>query len=1594
MGNSINRDQVSQRATSLLNYLREYALTRTKIKYDLDSYEKVIWLSNIPKSDECYFALNDSDSDKNDTWISIKKVKITPVPELPKELESLVDKELLLDYSNPPELPLEIVQKGEGLEQIWDYYLERLWLPWAIERERLAPLHEFYAQLHEIYQQLKREGESFELIIGLGLLSWNTPSGHSVYRQIIEAQAAIELSETNGTLSIGASAQGARLNLENEMLDSDEKPNVELIRRLETELSQIGDDIWEEEPIKNILRNWINDISATSNYEHKMEKSPRSAVNPILTFSPALILRKRSERSLVKTYEEIIDQIDEGGKIPKGIRRLIEYTEDSKNDDSELDDPNPDDNEIIFPLSANEDQKKIVEYLNNKQGVLVQGPPGTGKSHTIANLVCHLLAKGKRILITSQTPRALKVLKDMIPEPVRPLCVSLLGNDIDSLKNLVYSVNGITERQQDFDERKYTEKLKRLRTKLAKLREKQSELQKNLIELKEFETYKHVIVKDLYEGTALKISQKLSEERNKYGWLKIDSARESRSPVSNQQALRLLELLWELSPEKINEAEMDWPFWGDMTPPEIFAELYKAEIQASELHESFSIKIDETHYHAMRERSDEELDSLKIAIEECFKSLSGIDIYGDNWIDTAIDNIIHDNSGYLEELSETTNDILLDLLKEAREADKFKLDIPGNRNLSIVLANATELLEHIQKGGRLGFLFMRPKAVRNAVYLIKETHVNGQKCNNIETLNKLIKCIQVDLTIDRVWNYWEEFTNRISGNRVRQVTQLTDLNEKLQLLLIFKTKLTTLRRTSNWLNGFLGVNIRDENLIKNYIDALEKINTERSLNAIRSDFSNLVEYNESYLFSANPHPITNVLQNAILERDVSAYSNIFLKLKELTLDRDYIEEKEGIQENIEEFIPDFCDLILNEPDYDLWQKRLSDIEGAWCWNVAKNWVENTYSRDESSIKYELHSLKSKIEKTTAELAALMAWKNCLESMTEVERENLKAWAYAVRRLGKEKGKYTAKYRQSARQNMEGCKSAIPAWIMPIYRIADNISPSDELYDVLIIDEASQSGPTALFLFYLAKKIIVVGDEEQISPDEIGISDSTIFHLEKQYLNDIPRSNIFGRGSSVYSIAHIIFGNHIRLREHFRCMPEIVQFSNDLCYSNKPLVPLRQYPPDRVDPVKAIHIGNGYRKGDSRRVSNPPEVDAIVKKIVECCRDPRYKNKSMGVISLLGNYQARVIERRILEYLSPEEIEDRKLICGNAYTFQGDERDIIFLSMVAAPDSTAMHALVRTSDKQRFNVAASRAKDQMWLFHTPTLNDFRNKECLRYRLLEYCHHHSIPPTDDDGINLETLRSEAYNKSNRQFEPPDPFDSWFEVDVYLKIRDRGYKVIPQFGMCGYYIDLMVEGKRSRLAVECDGDEYHSSPEQVERDLLRQRMLERAGLKFYRIRGGEYYYDPDQSLLPLWALLEKLQIYPVGRDEDPEIDFEDENNMDESNGLEIVEANNDQNSGQLSMDIISNSTQTRKSVTNIKKTEIKGGIISVLKKCPNLSCTKKSLTSRILKDLNLITRGKPRQLFEKRVFRILDELVDEGYVEEYKAKNERIRLFPLDE
>jgi len=544
-----------------------------------------------------------------------------------------------------------------------------------------------------------------------------------------------------------------------------------------------------------------------------------------------------------------------------------------------------------------------------------------------------------------------------------------------------------------------------------------------------------------------------------------------------------------------------------------------------------------------------------------------------------------------------------------------------------------------------------------------------------------------------------------------------------------------------------------------------------------------------------------------------------------------------------------------------------------------------------------------------------------------------------------------------------------------------------MFDVIIVDEASQCGVEALPLFYLGKRILIVGDDKQISPDAVGLPRDSVHRLMEEFLHDFHFKSSFDIESSLFDHGKLRYGtSRITLREHFRCMPEIIRFSNDLCYSDTPLIPLRQYGPNRLPPLEHVFVSGGYREGSNNRIVNRPEAEAIIERIAEMCGDSRYDDKTMGVVVLQGEAQAALIENQLLERLGAEEMERRRLVCGNPYNFQGDERDIMFLSLVAASNAR-IGPLTKAADERRFNVAASRARDMMILFHSVTSNDL-GASCLRKRLLDFFE--NTRPQQIAGIDREELERRAAQDNRGVVKPPQPFDSWFEVDVALELLRKDFAVLAQHEVAGKRIDLVVEGGQARLAVECDGDHWHG-PDRYEDDMQRQRQLERCGWEFFRVRESAFYANKESALAGLWQALEERDIFAGPRsgnalresdsEEDSSSEFDDDTTEDDDGAYD----DEDYSSADSETDF----SPSGRRAEEIAAVEIQDAILSALSKCPNQSCTLHSLTSRVLKEVGVLTRGNPRLEFERRVMRSVDSLEKRGQIEKYKAKNRRIRL-----
>ena len=1355
---STGSSRIESASLRLARYLKEFVGLRSTTVRDVDKYDSVLWFDEMPQTADCHSGAWTDDYDLAKPWLEVRKQKFENPPEPPDITVKWIDAEAL--YKATPSItPLRPsileedtdIDLGEGetpplverplvdYPEVVEVYraFRPKWEAWAAEHRRREAVQHLYAELFRLYSQLQKQSEIVEVVLGLGLMDWRATNGVRsirIRRHAVAGQVELTFDPGSGVIRVGAPGEGTNLRVEDDMLEAELRPDRSCYDAVEAQLDEVGDAIWDKSLIHAPLKTWAGALSPDTEWSEGLGAKQSTGNDPVVSFAPALILRKRLQTGMVRIYEKLIQNLeDESGEVPRGWGELTDDDwgngggKATGHDGRDVTPAGgtPSLSEIYFPLLANREQRRIVNAIDDNQGVLVQGPPGTGKSHTIANLMCHLLAMGKRVLITAETGRALQVLKRKLPNEIQPLCVSLLGHGGDSFAEVNTAVHGITNRQASYAPGAYDGRIAEIDRELDKARRRLAGIDSEIRSLREGETLSHSLLDGTYEGTASEIGSRIADERKMFGWFRLARNAKNHPTISNAEVARWLEIRRQYSDEEVAASELQIPSTATLTAPADFAGIVSKEATA-------------------RGRSSEQVDSLRQ--HPTFSPIRALPAHERNhladdlkniegqrrallgrqakWLLTALEQVVLGHDAKWRTLLNLSEERIEQIEPLVRSLGNRVVTRPEGLDPRTVRSDAEAVAKHLQAGGKWKLLgLVTPKVLKGRTYLNKDVLIDGQPADDVQKLRLVRDELDLEFALSDLVGLWKGVG--VTGISVDRRFCLADLQPHvlaLQGVLEYGDVCTQAAEsmsrksppvpTPNWIDGEA----------MRWVDLVVGAGLDEALDEAEAQVAVCGQPLTRLRGLHDVHPVVDALLEAIAARDVTAYSQCHERVVAIEQAREAQSERNRIEAAIRLAAPGLAEEIeasLNEP---VWDDRLSHWEEAWRWAWASGWIKKRSDFDfQQRLWRRRHEVEASKGRLVAEAASLRAWKHFFKRLSPRERNALKGWREAVRAMGKGKGKSAkiARLKREARNYMGECRKAIPIWIMPRYLVAEMIDPSPGLYDLVIVDEASQLGIESLFLFYISKKIIVVGDDQQISPAGVGISDANIAALQQHFLRDVPHKVALYPQSSVYANAKIRFNQNIVLREHFRCMPEIIQFSNDLCYASNgtPLDPLRAYPANRLQPLVRRHVHDGYRKGSAYYAQNPPEAEAIVEQICACIDDSRYAGKTMGVISLQGDTQAKLIENMLLQVLDPEVLVERRLICGDAYAFQGDERNVIFLSMVAAPGEHRIGVLANEAARQRFNVAVSRAQDQLWLFHTAEV-DLLSDRCMRHCLLSY------------------------------------------------------------------------------------------------------------------------------------------------------------------------------------------------------------------------------------------------------------------------------------
>ena len=1441
-----------------------------------------------------------------ETWL-----ELTNNPNKAPTLRSHVDAQTLLEIG-AISLPVDITDfdpnqlidftlfdHKKTVEDQLKAYLENIWKPWAEEEKRRRRTITLYAKLFTLRQQLEGAivDAQLELVWGAGIAVWNI-SGSQVSYPLVSR--LVELSLNEATMAMEIRPRDVEPKIELDVYAAANNPGIIGLEKAAKEFfsnTNLAFSPFDRSTFEPLLRSSVTHLGTIPDmpmgiyWPNQTAAEDRSLPKPEeelkVTDTWVIFARPRSANLFIQDLERFKLKLvgDEDFALPKAVTALV--TNPATTNDFITLPPfrgvsmvhgsggtngfggqAPQD--LFFPHPFNDEQVRIVQLLEVSDGVVVQGPPGTGKTHTIANVICHYLALGKRVLVTSMKDPALSVLREKLPPEIQPLAISLLTSEQAGMKQFEHAISKIAAEVQAIDRISLAREIVQIEGAIEACHAKLAKIDSQISEW----AVKNLSRVDL-DGEMIEPKDAANEvagSTQETGWLDdpITVGPEYRPRFADADIARLREARRELG--------RDIDYLG-CTLPLISAfpesrELLQVHRDLSR-HAELQVRVDSGEVPPLADSSKATFQAaqhLSAQISNLKLLRQTVQNSGASWTATMLARLRTKTADTAFELLDSLG-AELELAISARTRFQGAGAVEPRDGIDdqneVLVAAIRRCADGKHPFGLSGVVGKgAEKTCLKAIRVDSSVPIGQQDWLHI--LNFVLHRQTLRKLIGRWNSLAEEFQLPLFPAQPSQAITINEhfgLYQKLTAIVALENEISHAARLllTNWARGkFIchDDSVLDEaecimlhHLTQNRLAETWAVK-ERFQQVLAGSDGRITQEIREFLEGMLGHP-------AIPDVEIqSQWSALMEGLRHIQNIKPHLDTVDEVTRLISESgAPSWASRLRTEPVSSTTDSLLPDNwRKAWRVKRLSSYLESTDGRAELKRLFKLRSeTETDLARSYQEAVTKRTWLKLEERTNHSVKAALQAYLEAIRRIGRRgTGRRVPLYRQQAREATAVASPAIPCWIMPHYRVSESLPSEFGCFDLVVIDEASQSDLSALPAILRAKKALVVGDDKQVSPDGAFIDTQSIQSLVNRFLiNQFPLFRAqMTPDRSIYDLFKVVFANSaVMLKEHFRCVAPIIEYSKREVYKHE-LKPLRiPKASERLDPpLVDVIVEDGYRKGDV----NLGEARFIVEEIQSIVQDSCMAGRSIGVVSLLGDKQTLKIWEMLNDDeldengkplgLPPDIIDKHKITCGDARTFQGKERDIMFLTMIVSKGNAT--ALSRDTFVQRFNVAASRARDRMYLVRSVTPDDLSHADSLRRNLIA----HFAAPFAQDEARVENLRVLC--------------ESDFEREVYDLLTDRGYRVIPQVQFGGnaggshtFRIDLVVEGHLdNRLAVECDGDRFHG-PDRWDDDMRRQRILERAGWRFWRCFASAFVMNRQEVIADLLKTLEDFGIEPIG-------------------------------------------------------------------------------------------------------------------------------------
>lgn len=500
-----------------------------------------------------------------------------------------------------------------------------------------------------------------------------------------------------------------------------------------------------------------------------------------------------------------------------------------------------------------------------------------------------------------------------------------------------------------------------------------------------------------------------------------------------------------------------------------------------------------------------------------------------------------------------------------------------------------------------------------------------------------------------------------------------------------------------------------------------------------------------------------------------------------------------------------------------WGEKLTDKSEGLFLKIQKQWIKYRYGKKEPiwNLNYQLYEIDARLKKNEKQLIRL-TYKDTLNQLLSVSRPEIKRFEKVFKET---RGNVIKDIFSSIDFNI--VLKALPIWICKSIDVANIVPLEEGLFDLLIIDEASQCDiASSIPLIYRAKSIVIVGDPNQLR--HISFISNHKEKITKEKYNLI-EMNLAYRDKSILDQVNEAIGsqdNVIFLDEHFRSMPDIINFSNNQFYSGQLKIMTDRLIEKEYDSLVVKVIEKGERNSKGENYLEAKEVINSVKNIIQ--QEEALSNQNCSTIGIISpfTFQVKLLKRIIKEEIDTKDIVKHKILVGTPFKFQGEERDFVYLSLTV--DENTHHASIRYLERPDvFNVSITRAKKTQEVFISIDPNKLKKESLLSKYFFE---------------KIENEVADEVNHSYDQFLE--------EVKRSLDVLKAG-KIYVNRKVCGTKLDLVLVQKEFTLGIDLIGYPGEFTDQLTMNEI---RSLERAQIEIFLLPYSTWYFDKEICLKAL--------------------------------------------------------------------------------------------------------------------------------------------------